>query len=79
MKDFDVTKEESIVSNLALAVAKFKNIDILLNSAGVASIAYTLTKSGQLIDNKEIMRILLINVVGTINVSKYVAKHMISS
>lgn len=74
-----MTKEDSIVSNLDLAIQKFKKIDILLNSAGVVTLGFTVNRSGDVIDNSEIMRMLNINVVGTINVTKYVAKHMITN
>jgi NAD(P)-dependent dehydrogenase (short-subunit alcohol dehydrogenase family) len=60
-------------------VATFGKIDILLNSAGVASLGFTIPINGMGLDNKEIWRVFMINVVGTVNVSKYVAKHMIST
>jgi NAD(P)-dependent dehydrogenase (short-subunit alcohol dehydrogenase family) len=60
-------------------VATFGKIDILLNSAGVASLGFTVNKNGTVLDNQEIWRVFMINVVGTVNVSKYVAKHMIST
>jgi NAD(P)-dependent dehydrogenase (short-subunit alcohol dehydrogenase family) len=60
-------------------VHHFKRIDVLLNSAGVVSMGYTVTKNGETIENDEIWRLLKINVVGTVNVSKYVAKHMIDT
>lgn len=44
----------------------------------MATLGFTITKSGSVVDNDEIMRVVNINVVGTINVSKYVAKHMIN-
>jgi short-subunit dehydrogenase len=59
------------------AVKSYKKIDVLINSAGVASMGYTISKNGDTISNNEIMRLVTINLVGTINVSKYVAQKMI--
>jgi len=71
-----VTNEESIQRDVQAAFIKFGRIDVLLNSAGVVTYGFTVSKEGVL-DNKELWRVIMINVIGTINVSKYVAKHWI--
>ncbi len=56
------------------AIERFKNIDVLLNSAGAATLGFLINKDGSVISNDEIWRMLKINLIGTINVSKYVAQ-----
>jgi NAD(P)-dependent dehydrogenase (short-subunit alcohol dehydrogenase family) len=75
---FDVAIEETIVSGVEDAIKRFKKIDLLVNSAGVATLGVTVSRNGDVIQNSEVWRMLLINVIGTVNVSKYVAKAMIS-
>ena len=73
-----MTDEDSIITKLAIAVDKFKKIDILLNSAGIIVFGFLVSKSGKVLDNDDLWRVIKINLIGTINVSKYVARHMIS-
>jgi hypothetical protein len=44
-----------------------------LNSAGVVTIGFTVSSNGTTISNDEVWRMIKINLVGTINVAKYVA------
>jgi short-subunit dehydrogenase len=52
-------------------------VDVLLNCAGVVSFGFMVNRKGEIGDNSEIWRCLNINLIGTINVSKYIAKYMI--
>jgi len=38
-------------------VKQFKRIDVLINSAGVATMGFTVTKDGTTISNEDIMRV----------------------
>jgi NAD(P)-dependent dehydrogenase (short-subunit alcohol dehydrogenase family) len=39
---------------------------------------FTVNRDGSTLDTDEVWRLLKINVIGTVNVSKYVAKHMLA-
>jgi NAD(P)-dependent dehydrogenase (short-subunit alcohol dehydrogenase family) len=54
-------------------VKEFGNIHLLLNSAGVATAGPLFFQDGDVMSNDEIMRVMMINVVGTFNVTKHAA------
>lgn len=72
----DVTSPESVESAVEATVAKFGQINVLVNSAGVAWAELTLTNKG--VHKQETFeRVLQINLFGTFNVSRLVSKQMI--
>ncbi|MBE7074411.1 MAG: glucose 1-dehydrogenase [Clostridiales bacterium] len=69
----DVQNEDEIKNMIKDIINNFGHIDILINNAGIAS-------SNLLIDENldSIQKVINTNLVGTINCTKHVCKHMIS-
>jgi 3-oxoacyl-[acyl-carrier protein] reductase len=67
----DITNVENIVSVIAEIEDKYKKIDVLINNAGVWA-------GGELDDNEysDIAKVILVNTVGTINMTKSVLPAM---
>lgn len=75
----DVSDEAQVKALVEATVAAFGAIHILLNSAGVISAGLIVggKNQDQTIKTDELNRVLSVNVVGTFNVTKYVALQMV--
>ena len=71
----DVSKEESIKSMIDQTVALFKVIHIVINSAGVAWAEPTANPK-MVHKSDHFTNVFIINVLGTFNVCKYAAQHI---
>ena len=68
---FDISKEDEVIKNIELAYKKFKNIDVLVNNAGIAIDS---TIEDKTVDNFK--RTLDVNLIGTFLMCKYIGKRM---
>lgn len=68
----DVSNEENVIKLIKYTVECFGSVHIVVNSAGVISAGLTATPKGVL-SSEEMLRVLKINVIGTLNVSKHAA------
>ena len=73
----DVTSEDSVKQALAETVAKFGKVDVLLNSAGIL-LGRMIVTPKTVHPLEEFERVIRVNLTGTFNVSRFVAKQMAS-
>ena len=71
----NVTDEKNVQELIKFTVEKYKKIHVVVNSAGVISAGTTIYSKG-VISSDVMEKVLKINVIGTLNVSKYAAKVM---
>lgn len=71
----DVTSEDSVKAALAETVAKFGKVDVLLNSAGIL-LGRMIVTAKTVHPLEEFERVIRVNLTGTFNVSRFVAKQM---
>ncbi|KAL4473659.1 hypothetical protein ABPG74_022523 [Tetrahymena malaccensis] len=73
-RNLDITNEEDIKLAVQECVKYFGHIDVLLNCAGIATMQHVTDDS---FNPKTITNIFNINVIGSLNMSKYVALQMV--
>lgn len=73
----DVANEENVVQLIKFTVGAYGGIHVVVNSAGILSAGLTVGPKGP-ISSDEFLRVLKINVIGTLNVSKHAAVQMLS-
>jgi NAD(P)-dependent dehydrogenase (short-subunit alcohol dehydrogenase family) len=71
----DVTSEESVKNALAETVSRFGKVDVLLNSAGIL-IGRMIVTAKTVHPLEDFERVIRVNLTGTFNVSRLVAKQM---
>lgn len=71
----NVTNEKEVETAIKSAAEKFGGLSIVVNCAGIIHTALILGRNG-LIKTEDMRRVLDINVIGTLNVSKYAAEIM---
>ena len=71
----NVTDEESVKQLFEFTKTQFQNVHIVVNSAGISA-AGTIIYSKGVFDTNIFLNVMMINVVGTFNVSKYAALYM---
>ncbi|CAD8198664.1 unnamed protein product [Paramecium pentaurelia] len=74
----DVQNEEEIRKLIEFTITEFGQINLVVNSAGIPSAQMTATRSS-VASTSEMNILMQINVIGTFNVCKYAAQHMIKS
>lgn len=71
----DVSDEKAAENLISEAVKAFGKVDVVVNCAGILSVAMTVTSKGPA-KSSEMLRTLKINVIGTFNVTKAAAFQM---
>lgn len=74
----DVTDEGSVAAGIEQAIAKYQQIDILVNCAGIAPGGKTVGRNGALALDK-FAQVININLIGSFNVLRLVAEKMASN
>jgi NAD(P)-dependent dehydrogenase (short-subunit alcohol dehydrogenase family) len=74
----DVTSEASVEAAIADVMARFGRIDICVNCAGIGGIGGIATPDGPQ-DLAEFRRIIDVNLIGTVNLTRFAAHHMMAN
>lgn len=72
----DVTKEDEIIAALDGTVARFGAVHVVVNSAGILTSGFLVSKRKGPLPADSLRKVLEINVVGTFNVCKHAAERM---
>lgn len=71
-----MANEDNVQQLIKFAVDTFGGVHLIVNSAGVISAGLTATPKG-VVSSNEMLRVLKINVIGTLNVTKHAAFQML--
>jgi 3-oxoacyl-[acyl-carrier protein] reductase len=68
----DIAKRDDVRELACLAIRKYGAIDVWINNAGV----YSWESPGEIASEQDIQRVIMTNVIGTINASEIACEHM---